>query len=290
LRVTNIAWPTGAGAGPGGSLQKSKKAKGQRQSNFEQNSRRRGRMLLNFDTDSISSFLQFYRLLQQQPRIDMRLFPQVQYLSFHDIPADWIQNLTFATDHLVRLSLQRCYLRNNDGAAELLLLGGKSDMTTAGTTVTMKTSSMRQDATNGQGATSRLIADDDDDDDDGVIEDDLVMSSSSMTVQNVLCLDMGKVTVQVYKYSSLRHLILSHCGIRDCSLVANNPTICTNPGGGHSGETFLPVGVPFFDLLPELMTIDLSHNQLVNMENILRGMNGCPCLTVVDLSHNRIRR
>mmetsp|Transcript_12415 Transcript_12415/g.23283 ORF Transcript_12415/g.23283 Transcript_12415/m.23283 type:complete len:1309 (+) Transcript_12415:171-4097(+) len=286
LRVTNIPWPadasvdTAAGGGSGvasngGSLQKFNRRKVPRRqsNNLQEYSRRRGRMLLNFDTDSVSSFLRFYRLLQQQPRIDMRLFPQAQYLSFHGIAVDWIHNLSFPSDHLVRLSIQRCYVgRNNDGTVvgELhhIFLGGSGDG--------------KSDTTNT----------DYEDDYDGMSRDNLGISGSNMTIYNMLRLEMGQVTLQGYKkYSSLQHLILSHCGIGDCCLIPT-PISYTNPevgGERYNGETSMGVGISFFDLFPELITIDLSHNQLVNMENILRGMNCCPCLRVVDMSHNRIR-
>jgi hypothetical protein len=220
----------------------------QRPSNFE-SFRRRGRMLLNFDADSVSSFLRFYRLLQQRPRIDVRLFPEVQYVSFHGIPADWIQNLLFVRDTLVRLSMQGCKLRN---LAEVLVEDDRCKYYKSETTGAKVVVPVLQD--------------------DGMIrsEDDHVGCTSNRTLYHSQ--KMGNDVVQLCQYLSLQHLILKDCGISDSCLTSTM------------------VGVPIFDLLPALVTIDLSHNQLVNMEHVLGAMKSCPCLRVVDMSYNRIRR
>jgi hypothetical protein len=263
LRVTNTVWP-------GGSLQMQQASnKGNnlpRQNNFE-SSRRRGRLLLNFDADSVSSFLRFYQRLQQGPRIDLRLFPQVQYVSFHSIPADWIQNLHFASDTLERLSLQRCHLRN---ISELLLGCKSNDSEATATAAILKTSV--HDTTAQE--TTDVVA-------DGTCEDSLCDGSYDM-----LRSDMGEDMLQECKYTSLRHVVLSYCGICDSCLLVPDNTV----GKRIHEETFTTFGESIFDVLPELITRDLSHNELVNVKDILRGMNKCPCLTVVDMSDNRIRR
>ena len=252
LRITGAAWP--------GRMKKYKKKKVNVGQTFE-TPRRRGKMLLNFDAHSVNSFLGYFRLLQNNPRVDMKLFPNLEYLQIEGIPPEWLHNLNTVTSQLTKMTIQRCCMRN---VSILFRIQGK------------RKHDKSHEAIFENGIYDKILN----------IGTNHIMSplvkSQVGTIDNDNC---GENQLQMYPV--LKHLTLSRCGIREMSSLLNTKEDSdTKPEVQiiTSGRT------NNLSLLEGLVTLDLSHNDIVCAKSALQGLDRAPGLCAINLSHNKLFR
>jgi len=243
LRITNVAWP--------GNI----KHTARRKSNTTNNTpRRRGRMLLNFDSKTTSSFLAFFRHLQNSPRLDMRLFANVQYLYLDGIPGEWLSNLNQTHSCLQRLIVKRGHMKsvsNFLGLSEV----NQPDLRHFDDIVDAEKRyyTPRKVAPSVKYETSAVLP-----------------IASSDTVK----LDYMHKVSQPIIFTKLTHLSLSFCGIGESSDLGRRT---------RNKRFWSPLS-----LLPFLQTLDLSHNEFCDPASALQGLDQLPLLSGINLSFNRI--
>ena len=258
LRIINKPWPG-----------RPKKDKANFNSQPYESPRRRGRMLLNFDADSTSAFLRFYRLLQNQPRVDMRLFPRVEYVNFEGIPPEWIHNLR-AANSLSRLTIQKGCLLNLPRLLEV----------------------QDKDLPNGNG--NKVF----DQSHGAIFEDGIYDSILHMTTQQgspvvkippsleendkndgdaLVGKDLDQGTNILPK---LKHLTLSACGVNDSSIFLRQDIV----------RSFRADNKSVLSVLRGLETFDMSHNELTHVKSAFSGLSYATRLVAIDLSYNKFSR
>lgn len=243
LRITNTAWP--------GNVNEHHRKKGDAHHAADNTPRRRGKMLLNFDSETTYSFLAFHRHLQNRPRIDMALFPNTQFLQLVGIPGEWLVNLNHARLSLERLSIQRGYISSCSS-----IFHSNDD-----------TIEMNRDQSNF-------------DEKDAISGPKLSPSSKFL----------GIFHTQYPCFSNLSHLSLTYCGLDDHStdtMVSSWLSLSRLKTLDLSHNAFCDpkYALRGIDVLTVLSGIDLSHNRICSMSGmhmILGNVN------VILLSHNKI--
>lgn len=265
LRITNTPWPGVSKKG------KQNGHKGNLQS--YETPRRRGRMLLNFDADSVSAFLRFYRLLQNQPRVDMRLFSQVQYVSFEGIPPEWIHNLRSANRSISRLSIQKGCLLDLPRLLEVNEQN-RSDGNRK------KDLDISHEAVFEHGIYDSILQ--------VANQQHSPVVKVPMSLQETIKSDnpprgaqRGKETNQNQAVlPTLKHLILSACSMNDSSLF-----LCRD-----SCRPSAAVADSVLSHLRGLETIDISHNEFTHAKSVFNGLSNATNLAAIDLSYNKLVR
>lgn len=249
LRITGASWPD-----------HQNEKRGRSGSGFTP--RKRGKMLLNFDAMSTYSFLSFYRHLQNHPRVDLKLFPNLSYLQVDGVPPEWLQNMQETNHSLTRLTIQRGCIMNVSALFER-----KDELPLP----------------QYENHSSRIIF-------GQRLFEGVLLSPSPIKKQGD-----HEECQQILENSSslfpqLEHLNLSQCGIgelsgmikqkkRDLSAVGNQVD------GDHTNRCHGALS-----RLVGLKTIDLSRNELVYAQSALAGLGELPKLSAINLSHNKFHR
>jgi len=262
LRIINKPWPG-----------RPKKGKANFHSQSYESPRRRGKMLLNFDADSTSAFLRFYRLLQNQPRVDMRLFPRVEYVNFEGIPPEWIHNLKAANSSLSRLTIQKGCLLNLSRLLEV------------------------QDRDLPIGNGKKVF----DQSHGAVFEDGIYDSILHVTTQQWSpvvkippslqgkeendmnygdALEGKELDLDTNILPMLKHLTLSSCGMIDSSLCLRQDSVRSLRADNNS----------VLSALQGLESIDMSHNDLTHAKSAFSGLSYATRLVAIDVSYNKFSR
>ena len=271
LRVTGAPWP--------GPMKKYRKKKVNAGQSFE-TPRRRGRMLLNVDAQSASSFLCYFRNLQNNPRVDMKLFPNVEYLQIDGIAPEWIQNLRATNDTLVKMTMQRGCLHNFSRLIGVDIGKGQ---------VTEKARNKSHEAIFENGAYDDILG--------------VATKQTSPLVKMPLPSEEGddadsvgeqgnKAYGNLAIYPLLNHLTLSRCGIGELSSFTESGNTTSNVAchgvsseGQRDGSKRTTIS-----FLEGLITLDLSHNEFICAKSALSGLDRALGLSAINLSDNKLLR
>lgn len=251
LRVTNDHWPA--------KLKKKKMESRSQNSTFE-TPRRRGKILLNFDPDSISLFLRFYKRLQNNPRIDMRLFGSLKYVKFDGVNSNWVQNLCSPCKEISQFTFHRGQMQN------------LSELFTSSKVVNSTKSDGGLDSPFNDIFNKHIY-------DDVIIDENAPMTplltenhSSRSPLQSPIS-DLFGVSKTL---EEMKHLTLSSCNLEDDILLEPNRQDMDRNN--------------FLARFRSLVTLDLSCNNLQDPNTVLEGLANAPNLTAIDLSFNRFKR
>ncbi len=283
LRITGDQWPP--------SRTKKQQSTGRRIEKSPDTPRRRGRMLLNFDPATTASFLSFYRRLQNRPRIDLNIFPNLAYIQVDGIPPEWLQNLHVTNDTLTKLIFQRgCMLNvpgffgmantspNEGGLKNHLEVSILSPPTILKGNVIHGFGDMKIAASDSKVSSPSPIKRVNEDDRMDKDEDDPVNIAGTYHSP----------------FPHLEHLCLSHCCIGESSGMQvgdNTASMGHSAGMGPKAPTDGLINrKSVLSRLKGLITLDLSHNELVRAESALAGLGDLSRLSAINLSHNRLRR
>jgi hypothetical protein len=88
-----------------------------------------------------------------------------------------------------------------------------------------------------------------------------------------------------FEYMSLTKLRLSNCAMGETAGLRGRRKRRNSSGE----ETTLP-RIPPFSRFPNLVSLNISHNELHKMKTILAGLSSLPLLSSLDLSYNRLSR
>lgn len=186
---------------------------------------------------SLRAFLFQYYVLQNRPRVDLQLFPNLKVLLLDRIPPTWITNLYLVRDSLELLRTERACIYNLTDC----LFSNRGD-----------------DEANS------------DDNDDGM-----------------------------WVLNKLTHLRLKNCGIGELSgligKVVENEEDCRY-NGDNDNDVLAPLPVQQFTIppplsrLPNLVSLSLAHNDLINARTALAGLSSLPLLRRLDLSYNHLTK
>jgi len=246
LRITGESWPY-----------HQKEKRGGNGTGFTP--RKRGKMLLNFDAKSTYSFLSFYRHLQNHPRLDMKLFPNLSYLQVDGVPPEWLQNMQEINHSLAMLTIQRGCIMNVSALFE------RKDE--------LPLPQHENDA-------SRIIFG------QRIFDGGLLSPSPIKREENEGYQEILENSSSLFP--QLEHLNLSHCGIGELSgMIAPKTTDVSGEGkqvdGDHTSRCYGALSS-----LIGLKTIDLSHNELVYAQSALAGLGELTKLSAINLSHNKL--
>lgn len=258
LRITGVAWP--------GNVKRKRSRNRESIDTTNNTPRRRGRMLLNFDSRTTSSFLAFYRHLQNNPRLDMRLFPNVQYLHLEGVPGEWLSNLNVTRPCLQRLLVKRGHIRNISNFFDMEQVIQSNIPKDDGSI----------DATNHFHTPQKVGSS---------LDHEITAAPALLEMQ------------QPVTFSKLTHLSLSYCGIGELSDLGRHTrkNLFWSPLSSLSSLKTLDLShnelcdpgsaLQGLDHLPMLSGIDLSFNriQTMNGAHLLLGN-----IKVLLLSHNLI--
>lgn len=251
LRVTNDHWPA--------KLKKKKMESRTQNSTFE-TPRRRGKILLNFDPDSVSIFLRFYKRLQNNPRIDMRLFGSLKYVKFDGVNSNWVQNLCSPCKQISQFTFHRGQMQN------------LSELFTSSKVVNSTKSEGGLDSPFNDIFNKHIY-------DDVIIDENAPMTplltenhSSRSPLQSPIS-DLFGVSKTL---EAMKHVTLSSCNLEDDMLLERNQQDMDRNN--------------FLARFGSLVTLDLSCNKLQDPNTVLEGLANAPNLTAIDLSFNRFKR
>jgi len=315
LRILADPWP------PGGHEQEKKRGKsGYRFGNslVRNSKKRKGRLFLqinkkvkgsptDFEFQSAVLFLTYYQRLQYFPKIDMQFFPHLRTLELDGVAPESLINL-----HLTRLSLSTMKLQRGC-IFDMSILFSNVDVLSKDSHPETKKSAFlitMPDIHNTLEIKSELSP----------------YYSSGLTRHNVVVTHencgngtkaKGKVAHVHANLPALQHLTLSHCGIGelvglarderysivgtndsklkkepDCAESTNfthgtSPCFQT-PRKGASITTRRKYSNPPLSSIKNLITLDLSHNELIHSATALAGLVTLPKLSLLNLSYNNL--
>ena len=87
-----------------------------------------------------------------------------------------------------------------------------------------------------------------------------------------------------FEYMSLTKLRLSNCAMGETAGLRGRRK------RNRSGEETTLPRIPPFSRFPNLVSLNISHNELHKMKTILAGLSSLPLLSSLDLSYNRLSR
>ena len=251
LRITNDKWPAKL---------KNKKIESRTQNSTFETPRRRGKVLLNFDPDSVSLFLRFYKRLQNNPRIDMRLFGSLNYVKLDCVQSNWVKNLCNPCKQISQFTFQRGQIHN------------LSELFTTSKVVNSTKSEGGLDSPFNDIFNNHLY-------DDVIIDENAPMTplltenrSSRSPLQSPIS-DLFGVSKTL---EAMKHLTLSSCNLEDDMLLEHDMNDVNRNN--------------FLARFRSLVTLDLSCNSLQDPNTVLGGLANAPNLTAINLSFNRIKR
>eukprot|EP00978_Attheya_sp_CCMP212_P034879 scaffold148867_cov58-Attheya_sp.AAC.2 len=223
--------------------------------------------------DSVESLLRQWRI---RPRVDMSLFPGVTVLILDGVPPEWIVHMDQTQPTLRLLRVERgciynlnqflfpsthtnhihTYNHNNNKAVEETE-GKEADE--AKQFVVDKPPAVQDALVNqikSSNESSEAFVEEKDE------EEVEIMGSSSLPT-----------------YTWMTHLKLSHCAIGELAGLRGTRR--------KRKQLILP---PPLSRFPNLVTLSLSHNEIIHMSTALAGLSSLPLLHTLDLSYNRLTR
>ena len=210
---------------------------------------------------NIRTFLTYYYDLQNRPRVDLRLFPNLTVLFLEQVPPECVFNLSLLRDKLVLLRTERA---------------GIFDM--------MKFLSPRPPrAISSEKATPAAAAEEkeeeeNDDEEEGHDEEDPLAPVTPAPI----------TSVQSSSYSKLTHLRLSHCSLGEMSAMRGKRIRRKRQKAkGDTSNIRLVVTLPPpIAQMTNLVSLNLSHNQIRTVKTALAGLSSLTRLERLDLSYN----
>eukprot|EP00985_Skeletonema_marinoi_P024768 scaffold17539_cov182-Skeletonema_marinoi.AAC.3 len=92
---------------------------------------------------------------------------------------------------------------------------------------------------------------------------------------------------QPFVYSSLSKLRLSNCAIGEISGLRGRSKRSARQ---YQSTSFRPKKIPPFSRFPNLVSLNLSHNEIFRTKSAFAGLSSLPMLSSINLSYNRLSR
>jgi len=206
----------------------------------------------SFDDDDINvhsciRFLDYCRMLENRPIIDLRLFANLKYLDLDGIHPHSITNLHWTSKSLCQMKVRRSCI---------------------------------VDAT-------RLFSFCNDDDNNS--------HDNNEAYHDILQVHKSRDEETIPSLISLKHLSLSYCAIGEMSGLDGkkinfsiDATRRDNKGKSSFRNKTCQLSHPPLSSMKELVSLDLSNNELTRQETALVGLAGLPYLSLLNLSNNRL--
>jgi len=323
LRITGSQWPPIHKKGTG---QENKKSNRQGTARHYGRSGRKGKQLFrrnkskanpptDFEFHSAVSFLSYYRRLQVQPFVNMALFSNLRSLELDGVAPDLMSNLHLTKDTLLTMKFQRGCIFNVPRLLSYV------DASVKGSQLDKKNSEINSQSllvqssaelSNNQWPTRQSSNSFAVTNDTGAVVDGL----SKKTTHTIHALEEDRC--MPLSFPTLQHLTLSHCGIGelaglkggesylrrgrndiqlkkqiDNTINDTNPTSKISPDidievkGNRLGKR-RKTPYPPLSLMKNLVTLDMSNNELVHSSTALAGLVALPKLSSINFSQNNL--
>ena len=236
--------------------------------------------------DGALPFLARWHALRYRPRVDLALFPSVTVLILDGVMPECVSNLSAVRGGLELLRVERGCVYDASG----FFFSSRPFPVDAGEGGKETAEDGRSDALGGDSDGGG----DNGDGNDPAETGDAIDGESYESVPNGFAAD-GKGSPRLI-YPSLVHLKLSRCGISEMSGLggARDDDANDTSYGWQRGRRRRqrrrprPSTPPPLSAMPNLQSLNLSHNDIVLASTACAGLSDLPRLEALDLSHNFI--
>jgi hypothetical protein len=218
------------------------------------------------EEDTVESLLRQWTI---RPRVDMSLFPGVTVLILDGVPPEWIVHMEQTQTTLRLLRVERGCIYNLN---QFLFPSIHTDNPNV----------VREREVKEKEEASQVVVKEPTAVHDALLhvnQIELLNESSEALVE-----EKGKEVERMGSsnlptYTWMTHLKLSHCAIGELAGLR----------GTRRKRKRLIIPPPL-SRFPNLVTLSLSHNEIIHMSTALAGLSSLPLLSTLDLSHNRLTR